>query len=250
MIVINDLTVHFGSNEILRNISLNLAEGKWHCLVGPNGAGKSTLIRVLLGVQSYSGNALDRGVEIFKDSRRQVAYVPQNPQIPIGMRINEYVSLGRRKVDGWSVESRSSKNLIAETLKQTGLWGLRDQNLSQVSGGELQRAHIARVLVQGADLVLLDEPTSALDLHHQIAVLNSIELLKEKGVTIVSTMHDLTLAAMYADQIAIMSEGRLLNYGPAQEMVHGDDLKTAFKNRISVFTLDSGNPVILPQKEL
>ena len=106
-----------------------------------------------------------------------------------------------------------------------------------------------RSLVQEANLVLLDEPTSALDLHHQISVLNSIEKLKSDNVTIVSTMHDLTLAVMYADEIAVLSEGKLLNYGPATEIAHGAHLKEAFKNRINVFTLDSGNPVILPQKD-
>mgnify|MGYP006273338551 CR=1 FL=1 len=249
MISIKNLSVRFGDKAVLDEVSMEIARGTWVCLVGPNGAGKSTLIKVLLGVQSYGGNAHYDGEEIFNSSARQVAFVPQNPQIPQGMRVIEYVSLGRRKIDGWRSESKTSKNLIEETLKESGLWGLRDNYLTQISGGELQRAHIARVIVQGADLVLLDEPTSALDLHHQIATLNTLEVLKGKGVTIISTMHDLTLAAMYADQIAIMSEGKLLNYGPAQEMVHGQDLKSAFKNRISVFTLDSGNPVILPQKD-
>jgi iron complex transport system ATP-binding protein len=249
MITLKNLTVSLGNVEILSGIDLEVKAGQWICLVGPNGAGKSTLIRTLLGVLSYSGNALEDDIEIYKNEKRQVAYVPQNPQIPAGMRIHEYVALGRRKVDGWSVESKSSRELIEKTLQDSGLWALRNRNLSEISGGELQRAHIARVLVQGAKLILLDEPTSALDLHHQISVLNTIEKLKSEGVTIVSTMHDLTLAAMYADEIAVLSEGKLLNYGPAQEIIHGADLKDAFKNRISVFTLDSGNPVILPQKD-
>jgi iron complex transport system ATP-binding protein len=249
MISIRDLTVRAGSKSILNEISLDINQGTWTCLVGPNGAGKSTLLRVLLGVQSYSGNALQDSTEIYKNIKRKVAYVPQNPQIPIGMRIGEYVSLGRRKFDKWGAESKSSRVLIDEILKELGIWALRDQQLTQVSGGELQRAHIARVLVQGADLVLLDEPTSALDLHHQISVLNQIEKLKLLGITIISTMHDLTLAAMYADKIAVLSDGKLLNYGLAQEMIHGSDLKAAFNNQISVFTLDSGKPVVLPQKD-
>jgi iron complex transport system ATP-binding protein len=249
MISLKDLTVRYGDKEILTGIDLNINAGRWICLVGPNGAGKSTLIKTLLGVIPYSGNAIEDGLEIFKNDKREVGYIPQNPQIPLGMRIDEYVALGRRKVDGWSVESKRSRDLINETLKESGLWALRNRELNEVSGGELQRVHIARVLVQEAKLLLLDEPTSALDLHHQITVLNSIEKLKSNGVTIVSTMHDLTLAAMYADEIAVISSGKLLNYGPSEEIVHGADLKEAFKNRINVFTLDSGNPVILPQKD-
>jgi iron complex transport system ATP-binding protein len=249
MISLKDLTVRIGDKEILAGIDLNINAGRWICLVGPNGAGKSTLIKTLLGVIPYSGNAIEDGIEIFKNDKRQVGYIPQNPQIPLGMRIDEYVALGRRKVDGWAVESKRSRDLINETLKESGLWALRNRELNEISGGELQRVHIARVLVQEAKLLLLDEPTSALDLHHQISVLNSIERLKSNEVTIVSTMHDLTLAAMYADEIAVLSSGKLLNYGPAEEIVHGADLKEAFKNRINVFTLDSGNPVILPQKD-
>jgi iron complex transport system ATP-binding protein len=248
MIKLKDLTVRFGDNEVLSGIDLDIKEGTWVCLVGPNGAGKSTLLRSLLGVISYSGNALENNLEIYRNDKRKVAYIPQNPQIPMGMRVHEYVALGRRKVDGWSSESKKSRDLIDKTLRELGLWALKDRQLNEISGGELQRAHISRVLVQEANLVLLDEPTSALDLHHQITVLNSIEKLKSDNVTIVSTMHDLTLAAMYADEIAVLSEGKLLNYGPATEIAHGAHLKEAFKNRINVFTLDSGNPVILPQK--
>ena len=249
MIKLKDLTVRFGNNEVLSGIEMNIKEGTWVCLVGPNGAGKSTLLRSLLGVISYSGNALENDLEIYRNDKRKVAYIPQNPQIPMGMRVHEYVALGRRKVDGWSAESKKSKELIDKTIRESGLWALKDRQLNEISGGELQRAHISRVLVQEASLVLLDEPTSALDLHHQITVLNSIEKLKSDNVTIVSTMHDLTLAAMYADEIAVLSEGKLLNYGPATEIAHGAHLKEAFKNRINVFTLDSGNPVILPQKD-
>lgn len=249
MIQIKELCATMGGNNVLQEINLEIKPGTWVCLVGPNGAGKTTLIKVLLGVQNYSGNALENGDEIYRNSKRQVAYIPQNPQIPIGMRVEEYVGLGRRKIDSWSSESTESRKSIEEVLKVSGLWGIKDRKLIQLSGGELQRTHIARVIVQGSHLILLDEPTSALDLHHQISVLNSIEILKETGVTIVSTMHDITLAAMYADEIAVMSEGKLLNYGPANEMIHGSELKSAFNNQISVFTLDSGNPVILPQKD-
>lgn len=249
MIELKDLSYSVSGKEILSDVSIQFEDGHWVCLVGPNGAGKTTLLKILLGVLPYGGIALDHGEQIFKNQKRKVAYIPQNPQIPIGMRVSEYVGLGRRSSDRWLKMSQKSNKIISRTLEENGLWGLRDQMLTEISGGELQRAHIARVLVQEADLILLDEPTSALDLHHQIAVLNSLERLKENGVTIVSTMHDLTLAAMFADEIAVMSQGKILKYGPAKLMIHSEDLKTAFNNQISVYTLDSGNPVILPQKD-
>jgi iron complex transport system ATP-binding protein len=250
VIKIEDLNVRVGQRNILADINIEIEDGKWTCLVGPNGAGKTTLLKSLLGSQAYSGSITDSGVEVFKNHDRNVAFVPQHPQIPIGMSVSEYVMLGRSKRDGWGNESNKSRNLVANILQVTGLFGMQSQFVSQLSGGEMQRALIARALVQEPTLILLDEPTSALDLHHQIAVLNNIELLKERGVTIISTMHDITLAAMYAEQIVVMHQGKVLLSGTSDFVIHSPELKTAFENRINVFTLDSGRPVIVAKKDL
>jgi iron complex transport system ATP-binding protein len=248
MIEIQDLTVRIGATEILKDLNLTIAANNWTCFVGPNGAGKTTLLKSILGSQSYAGSLKDDGVEVFNNHDRNVAFVPPHPQIPVGKSVTEYVMLGRAKRDGWGTESKESRALVVDTLKLTGLYGMQNQFITRLSGGEMQRALIARALVQQPELILLDEPTSALDLHHQIAVLNKIEILKERAVTIISTMHDITLAAMYADQIVVMKEGRILLSGTSDVVVHSDQLKDAFENRINVFTLDSGRSVILPNK--
>lgn len=248
MIEIQDLTVRIGATQILKDLNLTIAANNWTCFVGPNGAGKTTLLKSILGSQSYAGSLKDDGVEVFNNHDRNVAFVPQHPQIPVGMSVTEYVMLGRAKRDGWGTESKESRALVVDTLKLTGLYGMQNQFIARLSGGEMQRALIARALVQQPELILLDEPTSALDLHHQIAVLNKIEILKEREVTVISTMHDITLAAMYADQIVVMKEGRILLSGASDVVVHSDQLKEAFENRINVFTLDSGRSVILPNK--
>ena len=248
MIDIQDLTVRIGATDILKDLNLSIIVNSWTCFVGPNGAGKTTLLKSILGSQPYSGSIKDEGVEVYNNHDRNVAFVPQHPQIPVGMSVTEYVMLGRAKRDGWGTESKESRALVVDTLKLTGLYGMQNQFISRLSGGEMQRALIARALVQQPELILLDEPTSALDLHHQIAVLNKIEILKDRAVTIISTMHDITLAAMYADQIVVMKEGRILLSGPSDVVVHSEQLKEAFENRINVFTLDSGRSVILPNK--
>ena len=250
MIKVEDLNVRFGQKEILKDINVEIEHSKWTCLVGPNGAGKTTFLKTLLGSQSYSGSITDSGAEVYGNHDRNVAFVPQQPQIPIGMSVSEYVMLGRSKRDGWGNESKKSRTLVADILKLTGLFGMLNQFVSQLSGGEMQRALIARALAQEPTLILLDEPTSALDLHHQIAVLNNIELLKERGVTIVSTMHDITLAAMYAEKIVVMQEGKVLPSGTSDFVIHSPELQVAFENRISVFTLDSGRQVIVAKKDL
>ncbi len=248
-IVITDLTVRYGEKTVLNDISLQIEGRKWTCLVGPNGAGKTTLLKVLLGMAPYAGSIQDQGVEVFNNHKRNVAFVPQQPQIPQGMKVTEYVMLGRSKADGWGKDSRSSREYVQKVLIQTHLYGMQNNLLSHLSGGEMQRVLIARALAQEPDLILLDEPTSALDLHHQISVLNNIETLKESGVTIISTMHDITLAAMFAERIIVMKEGRVLLSGISQEVIHSNELKSAFDDRIDVYTLDSGRPVIVASKK-
>ncbi len=249
MIVIKDLAVSLSGKEILKDISLTITESLWSCLVGPNGAGKTTLLKVLLGTTPYSGSVKSNGVEVFRNQKRNVAFVPQQPQIPQGMTVAEYVMLGRAKKDGWGNESAKSRDFIAEVLAQTNLYGLHKQMVSHLSGGEMQRTLIARALAQEPELILLYEPTSALDLHHQIDVLNNLQFLQKSGVTIVSTMHDITLAAMYAERIVVMQSGRVLAEGSSTEIIHSAELRTAFDNRINVFTLDSGRPVVVAKKD-
>jgi len=249
MISIKDLTVSYGDRTILHDISMEIVDGSWTCLVGPNGAGKTTLLKALLGACEYAGSITDNGEEVFKNHNRNVAFVPQNPHVPVGMSVAEYVMLGRAKKDGWGNESVQSRTFIADILAKTNLYGLQKQMVSHLSGGEMQRTLIARALAQEPELILLDEPTSALDLHHQIDVLNNLQILQLTGVTIVSTMHDITLAAMYADRIIVMQNGRVLAEGSSSEIIHSAELRTAFDDRINVFTLDSGRPVVIAKKD-
>jgi len=248
-ISVTDLTVRYGEKVVLDDISLDIVHGKWTCLVGPNGAGKTTFLRALLGMAPYSGSIKDRGHEVFKNHKRNVAFVPQSPQIPQGMTVAEYVMLGRSKRDGWGNDSLLSREYVHKVLTQTHLFGMQTNLVSQLSGGEMQRALIARALAQEPELILLDEPTSALDLHHQISVLNNIELLKENGVTIISTMHDLTLAAMFAEEIVVIKNGRILLSGESNFVIHSSELRKAYDDRIDVYTLESGRPVVVAKKK-
>jgi iron complex transport system ATP-binding protein len=243
------LTVVKSGRYILNEIDVSITSGSWTCLVGPNGAGKTTFLKVLLGVEPYLGSATDSGIQIYKNQDRNVAYVPQNPHIPTNMRVYEYVLLGRARIDGWGVESRRVKERVLETLEIMGIFGMQDQLMDRLSGGEVQRAVIARALVQQPDLILLDEPTSALDLHNQIGVLNCIESLKSSGVTIISTMHDITLAAMYANEIAVMKNGKVLVHGKTAPVIESNELKSAFDHRIDVYKLEGGSSIVMAIKD-
>lgn len=247
MIEIKNLSVRYGDFYALNHITLEIPRGTWTCLVGPNGAGKTTFLKTLLGNKAYDGSITIDGLEVYKNLRN-VAFVPQRPEIPAGMDVAEYVMLGRARLDGWGRESRTSRRLVQQILEQMQLAGMRHQLVSQLSGGEMQRVLIARALVQEPELMILDEPTSALDLHHQISTLNHIEAMQKSGVTIVSTMHDITLGAMYAERIVIMQNGKVLLDGPANDVIHSPQLKSAFDDAITIHTLDNGRPVIVANK--
>jgi len=247
MIEIKNLSVRYGDFYALNHITLDIPRGTWTCLVGPNGAGKTTFLKTLLGNKAYDGSITIDGLEVYKNLRN-VAFVPQRPEIPAGMDVAEYVMLGRARLDGWGRESRTSRRLVQQILEQMQLSGMRHQLVTQLSGGEMQRVLIARALVQEPELMILDEPTSALDLHHQISTLNHIEGMQKSGVTIVSTMHDITLGAMYAERIVIMQGGKVLLDGPANDVIHSAQLKSAFDDAITIHTLDNGRPVIVANK--
>jgi iron complex transport system ATP-binding protein len=247
MIEIKNLSVRYGDFYALNHITLDIPRGTWTCLVGPNGAGKTTFLKTLLGNKAYDGSITIDGLEVYKNLRN-VAFVPQRPEIPAGMDVAEYVMLGRARLDGWGRESRTSRRLVQQILEQMQLAGMRHQLVTQLSGGEMQRVLIARALVQEPELMILDEPTSALDLHHQISTLNHIEGMQKSGVTIVSTMHDITLGAMYAERIVIMQSGKVLLDGPANDVIHSAQLKSAFDDAITIHTLDNGRPVIVANK--
>lgn len=250
MIKVENLSVRYGTNEVLKGINLEIPTSTWSCLVGPNGAGKSTFLKSLLGMNSYSGSIKIDSREVHGDMARNIAFVPQRPEIPSGMSVTEYVSLGRSKKDGWGRDAKHGREVIASVLERCQLMGLRNQFITHLSGGEMQRVLVARALVQEPEIMLLDEPTSALDLHHQIQTLSQIEELKKSGVTIISTMHDITLGAMFAERFILMNRGTVVVDGPSQDVINSAIFKQVFENRISVHTLDSGRSVVMPTREI
>lgn len=247
MITVKNLSLRYGDFYALNQITLDIPRGSWSCLVGPNGAGKTTFLKTLLGSKPYDGSISFDGIEVYKNLRN-VAFVPQRPEIPAGMSVAEYVMLGRARLDGWGHDSNSSRKYTMAVLEEMQLAAMRQQLVTQLSGGEMQRVLIARALVQEAELMILDEPTSALDLHHQISTLDHIERVKKNGTTIVSTMHDITLGAMYAERIIIMQQGRVLLDGQAHQVIHSQELKMAFDDGITIHTLENGRPVIVANK--
>jgi cobalamin transport system ATP-binding protein len=222
---VRELGVRLGGREILRDVSFDVPAGSWVCAIGPNGAGKTTLMHAVAGLVPFEGAVTLSGKPLEAYRRRErarlVALVPQQPVMPDAMSVERYVMLGRTPHLGLlGVEGREDLIAVRTVLERLELGWATERRLDTLSGGELQRAVLARALAQDAPLLLLDEPTTGLDLGHQIDVLELIdELRREDGLSVLSTMHDLTLAGRFADRFALLSHGRLVAEGTRAEVL-------------------------------
>ncbi len=243
-------SVELGRTLVLDGIDAEVSPGEWIALIGPNGAGKSTLLRAVAGLVSYSGSVALDGVEVSRLGRRELArrlaFVPQAPLLPPGMRVREYVLLGRTPYIG-SFASEGARDLEAagHAVDRLDLAALADRPLATLSGGEQQRAVLARALAQEAPFLLLDEPTSSLDIGRQQQVFELVATLREQGdLTVVSAMHDLTLAAQYADRLLLLSRGRLVAAGPPAEIATQAHVATHYGADVRVVEEDGAVAVI------
>lgn len=247
---IRDLGVRLGRTDVLADVNLDLGPGEWINVIGPNGAGKTTLLRAILGAVDHSGD-IDLGPDVDRrdamSRARAIAYVPQTPVIPAGVLVIDYVLLGRTPHRGpFAADSPSDRRLAAEILSRLDLAGFAGREVGSLSGGERQRVILARALVQESSVLLLDEPTTALDLGHQQEVLDLVDELRvERGLSVLATLHDLTLAARYGDVVAALAGGRIVARGAPAEVVTAELIATHFNATVRIID-DVGGPVIVP----
>ena len=250
---VHDVSVAFGARRVVDRVSLDVAPGEWLNIVGPNGAGKTTLLRVIAGLAAFDGSvAIDgRDSHLYKRKEwaRQVALVPQVPQIPPGMAVSHYVLLGRTPhLRPLGPEGPADLAAATAALERLDLLDLADRPVTTLSGGERQRVLIARLLAQDAPIALLDEPTTALDVGHQQQVLDLIDDLRhDHALTVVATMHDLTLAAQYGDRLALLDDGRVSATGAAVDVLTEEGLAELYGARVRVIDVD-GSLVVVPRR--
>ena len=228
--------------------------GEWLCIIGPNGAGKSSLLRAIAGVVPHSGRILVDGSPLTaRSSRRRaqlVAYVPQLPVLPSGMTGAEYVLLGRNPfVTHFGRESELDHSMVDDVIDRLDLAGLAARDVDTLSGGERQRLVIARAIAQEAHILLLDEPTAALDIGHQQQALELVDKLRrEHGLTVVSAMHDLTLAGIYSDRLILMHAGHVVAQGPAQDVLRPETLGEFYGVSVRVHRENDGTIIVVPNR--
>jgi iron complex transport system ATP-binding protein len=235
----------YDGRRVLGPISLEIGDGEWLGLIGPNGAGKSTMLKTAVGVVDHIGD-----ISLGSDRRRvglDVAWMPQRPNLPDDMTVSEYVLLGRtphlghvRSETGHDIESAGA------AVARLDLGALARRPLGTLSGGEAQRAVLARALAQEAPVLLLDEPTANLDIGHAVEVLEVIdELRSQDGLTVVTAVHDLTLAGRFADRLVLLAGGVIVTDGPPNMVLTQELLGEHYGPSIRVLA-DSDGPTVVP----
>ena len=227
---VEHLTVRFGARVALHDVDLTVRAGEFVALAGPNGSGKTTLLRVLLGfLDPDAGSASLFGTPVahlsVRERARRVAWVPQEELVRDDIPIFDYVLYGRySRLEPFGGESDADRVLAMQILTDVGLADRAEDGILSLSGGERQRATLARALAQDSPILLLDEPTSHLDIGHQLDLLDRVRRLSHtRNVTVIAAMHDLNLAARYADRIFVLSRGRPYIDGPPS-LVLSEDL--------------------------
>lgn len=244
MLTINNLSFGYHAGKaVLDNISLQVEQGEVLGILGPNGTGKTTFIKCINRIlQPRSGQVLFDGQDIGMLTQQQIArlmaYVPQYVNSFFPMTVVDAVMMGRLPYAGRSY-SEQDKQIVFDILQRMNLEQFAFRSIKEMSGGERQRVFIARAMAQQPRLIILDEPTSSLDLHNQLFILHTIAgLAKKNGISIIMTIHDLNLAAMFCDKLLMLKDTHIFAYGSPQEVLHENNIDVMYKVHTKITTED------------
>lgn len=243
---VDNLSFSYGKNQVLESVSMEFYQGTFYGIIGPNGCGKSTLLKNLYGYLTPGNGSIsiyDEDIKHMKARQRAkyIAYVPQETTTGFDFSVYDVIAMGRNPYHS-ALQPMSGKDheRIMEAMEETSTTHLRNKSINELSGGEKQRTIIARAFAQDSEIILMDEPVSMLDINHQIEIMDLARTLADKSYkTIICVLHDLNLAAQYAQHIFLMSEGNLAHSGMPNEVLTGEILTDIYKVQVKV----DDNPV-------
>ncbi|TAK48639.1 MAG: ABC transporter ATP-binding protein [Xanthobacteraceae bacterium] len=246
--------VSLGGRVIVSDATLSLKAGEFTVMVGPNGAGKTTLMRALAGLARCSGEVRLDGHPLAamkaRERARRLAYLPQGHVFHWPLDVATLVELGREPhADPFTPLSAADHDAVAHAMAATGVTGFADRAITTLSGGEQARVAIARALATQADVLLADEPIGSLDARHQLIVLNLLRRIARDGAAVLAIIHDLTLAARFADHIAIIADGRIVVHDTPERALEPARIAEIFGVTVERFETADG-PVLIPSHAL
>lgn len=251
MITVNDVSLQRGSRTVIHNASLEVPAGQCVALVGPNGSGKSTLLGGITGDLHVAGGEIQIDDVPIADLdnlelARLRAVMTQQVSVSFGFAVREVVQMGRSPWRGTDA-SNNDDTVVNRCLTSMDIEHLADRPVQALSGGELARVAMARVLAQTTPILILDEPTAALDLRHQQELLESVKQHTADGGAALIVLHDLSLTAAYADSVGVLSEGNLVAFGSPEEVLVPQVLDPVYETQVITMTHPrTGRPIIIP----
>ena len=242
MLEAKNITVSYDENTVLDNVNFSLPQGTWMMVAGPNGAGKSTLAKAVAQSVDYKGQILSSGVNIAALKPAQLAkkmgMLEQNNHIGYSFTVSEIVRLGRYayRRTPFSKAENGDEEIIAKALEYTGLANLAERSALTLSGGELQRVFLAQLFAQDPEILILDEPTNHLDLVYQKQILDLVkQWVKGTSRSVISVVHDLSLARAYGDKALLLSHGKVIAEGSPSEVFTDDNLNSVYNMDVRGF---------------
>ncbi len=250
---VKNLSFAYGRQQVLKNLDLELHEGKITTLIGANGCGKSTLFNLMTkNLRPDEGEILLRDGDIagmwLKDFAKEVSIVHQYNTAPVDLSVEKLVGYGRTPYHtmGLSPDPKEDEEKIRRALEITHTWKHRDKPVSELSGGQKQRVWIAMALAQDTKVLFLDEPTTYLDIRYQLQILKLIrQLNREFGITIVMVLHDINQSLYYSDEIIAMKDGRMIAHGLPEEILTSELVQEIYDVNLDIRSVD-GKPFVIP----
>ncbi|OBT13518.1 iron ABC transporter [Vibrio sp. UCD-FRSSP16_10] len=252
-VTVSDLYVKFNQSVILDKVNFQLNAGSLVGIIGANGAGKSSLLKHISGyLNPMQGQVLIQGQEVFslpsEQRARLLSYLPQINRVEFPYKVTEMVSLGL--LNSEHLDKNSKKQKIQQVLKRLDIESLEDRQVDQLSGGEQQLVHLARILLQDTPVILLDEPSASLDIGHEAQLMNILYSLALEGKTVIVALHNLNTAAEFCDRLLLLNKGQLIADGTPQKVLTQQQIEGIYPFEVKVSTNSStGNPNILAIKK-
>ncbi len=240
IVKVKDISFGYNGQKTLKSIDIEAGRGEFIGIMGPNGSGKTTLMRCINKLLSIQGGKISLNNQDIQDMTmmdiaRVCTSIPADIPDDFSLTVRDFVALGRTPyITNWWWEGKEDEKIIEEALEEFNVTRFEKRKLRELSSGEQARVLLAKGVVQMPKIMLVDEPSAHLDLKYKLQVMESMQRLSRKDVTVITASHDINLLTMYCDKVILISEGRIVNYGPPSEVVTEEAIKNVYGVEVTI----------------